>query len=114
MKTSRRTARSTSKAQREFRHYCSAYRLDARQQNVAPIERYTWLRTVAHGTAYGAGLLAWMDNSNPLDAHEAALRVLAQYAPGLMRVDPLELRADLHRVMAATGKRAPYVRLRHV
>lgn len=113
MKTSRRIARATSKAQREFRHYCSGYRRAAREQGVNPAERFTWLRTPQHGrSVVGQGLLTWTKERNPVDAHDAALRVLGQWAPGL-HIDMLAARAELQRMFAAGGKRAPYFRVRH-
>lgn len=114
--TSRRIARTQDLAAATFRHYHSQYRRDAREQGVESGEgaRYRWLTTVPRESAIGAGLLAFAGAGRaPVDLHDAALRVLAQYAPGL-QMDVLALRAQFVAVMAAAGRRAPYSRLCHI
>lgn len=118
--TPARVRKAHSLAQLEFAHYHSAYRRAAREQGIAPTGRFEWLTSPAKrnelerkfGHVTGAALLAWSGHRPPVDAHDAALRVLASYAPGL-RLDCLVVRAELARIMAACGRPVPYIRCAH-
>lgn len=96
-----------SRARAEFIHYCSAYRAAAHEFGIKRESFYSWLATPEYlgkpGIHIGAGLLTWAGCRKPVSAHDAALRVLAGWAPGLIGVDVLEVRASL----AAQGYRWP-------
>jgi len=119
MTESRRVRRARTLAAREFFHYHSAYRRAAREADVAPSARWNWLCRYEIRNALeragrpttGAGLLAFNGCRAPVDAHDAALRTLAQWTPGTQRPDMLESRAAFVRGMAACGQRAPYLRV---
>ncbi|HEY1129173.1 MAG TPA: hypothetical protein VGF12_07200 [Roseateles sp.] len=83
----------------DYVHFCSAYRAAAHEYGIPREKFYSWLATMDYrdkpGIHTGAGLLMWSGCRAPISAHDAALRVLAGWAPGLIGVDLLQARANL-------------------
>lgn len=85
-------------ARANFIWYCSAYRRAAREYGIGKDKFFAWLATFEYrdkpGIHTGAGLLAYTACRQPVDPHDAALRTLAGFAPGL-GLDKLQQRQRL-------------------